>query len=725
VANLSVILFMRSTFVVGQAGVAGAIAVLLFAQSIALLTALSAGAVFTNTAVRGGGAYYAISRALGSELGGAIGLMLFLAQTMAVSFYALAFSIVATQTFPPLREQGLAVALIAAGCLFAATYVRARWTAQVHYVILGVLGVSIFVFLTEAALRFSPENFTSNLWPSDISIRFGGTAGEGPSLWMLFAVFFPAVTGLMAGANPPGELKEPPRNVSWGILAAMGIGLTLYLVQILISGGASSRDQLLGAPCPAVAENALLQLGFLVAAGLFAATLSSGFVSLLGASRVLQAVARDNTVGALRSFAEGSRDTDEPRRGIAGCALIALAVIFGARSSAGDAALDLVARMMTLFSLYAFATLNLAAFIQDFRSNPLFRPRFRYFHWGTALAGSIGCIVAATAILWWQSLVTMALLGVLAWTIKRRELTDTLGDSRRGQVWRSTRNHLMQLTELEETPRKWRPAAVVFSENPERREALVMYSIWMEAGRGLVFLANVLVGNFEENALHRATAARQLREFCRKRAINAFPVVVIDENLENGMTGVMQALSMGPLRTNLAVFEWSDSPARLKAHLREFCRAKRLGMNVAAIHPGRVLIPQGPKRVDIWWRGRKNGELMAILGHLLTCNWEWTNTRLRVLRQIGNETGRESALNDLTHLLRDAHIEAETGVVVSEQPFAEILAHYSSDASCVFLGFEVPPAGHEHTWFHQYESLLLDTPATILVSSIGADDLMV
>ncbi len=726
VANLGVILFMRSPFVVGQAGVAGAIAVLFLAQAIALLTALSAGAVFTNAAVRGGGAYYAISRALGSEFGGVIGLMLFLAQGMAVSFYALAFSDVVTQTFPAWREQGLAVALIAASGLYAATYlrVRVRWAAHVHYVILGVVGISLFVFLTGSALRFSPENFTANLRPSPISIRFGGAMGEGPALWVLFAVFFPAVTGLMAGANPPGKLKEPPRSVSWGVLAAMGIGLTLYLVQILISGGASSRDRFLSEPYPVVAEHALLPLGSLVAAGMFAATLSSGYVSLLGASRVLQAVARDKTVGALRAFAEGSRDTDEARRGLIGCALIALAVICAARLFAGEAALDRVARMMTLFSLYAFATLNLAAFFQDFRGNPMFRPRWRYFHWGTALAGSIGCLVAATAILWWQSLVTLALLGVLAWRINRRELTDTLGDSRRGQVWRSTRNHLMQLAEMEETPRKWRPTAVVFSGNPERREALVMYTIWMEAGRGVVFLANILVGNFEENALHRATAARQLREFCRKRTMNAFPVVVIDENLENGMTGVMQALSMGPLRTNLAVFGWSDSPARLKGHLREFCRAKRLGMSVVAIHPGRVLLPQGPKRVDIWWRGRKNGELMAILGQLLTCNWEWTNTRLRVLRQIDDEAGRESALNDLTHLLRDAHVEAETGIVVSTQPFAEILAHYSSDASCVFLGFEVPPAGHEHSWFHQYESLLLDAPTTLLVSSIGADDLM-
>ena len=721
---LGVILFMRSNFVVGQAGIVGAVAILLLAKSITFFTALSTSAISTNMTVRGGGAYYLISRVLGPEFGGAIGIMLFLAQGVSVPFYALGFAEAVTQTFPVLREHGQAVAFATAACLFVVTYVGARWAIKLQYGIMAVLAASIFVFLAGSALRFTPETFAANVWPAFTPIDAGAAPGERYSFWIIFAIYFPAVTGIMAGVNMSGDLKEPARSLPRGTLAAIGVGLAIYLAQILISGGAFSRDRLLDEPYLVLKENALFHLGFLVAAGMFAATLSSGLSSFMGAPRVLQAVARDGILATLRPFARGSRGTDEPRRGIVVCALVTFGVIYWATSVAGDGALDLVARVITLFFLYTYGMLNLAAFIEAFGGNPSFRPRFRFFHWGTALAGGIGCVAVAMVINWWESLAAMAFLGALVWSIKRRELNTAFGDARRGFVYRSARNNLLQLAEMEESPRNWRPTAVVFSGNPEHRESLVTYAIWMEAGRGVVFLANVLVGNFEEYAAHRMTAARQLREFCRKRAIDAFPVVVIDENLENGMTGVMQALSMGPIRANMAIFGWSEEPARVKTHLREFCRAKSLDMSVVAIHAGRSLFPRGQKRIDIWWRGLKNGGLMVILAHLLTRNWEWADTRIRLLRQIDNEAGRESTREDLAHLLRDARMEAQVEVVVSDQPFAAVLAQHSSDAACVFLGFEVPPAGHERAWFTQYQGLLLDTPTTVLVSSVGAEDLM-
>jgi len=406
------------------------------------------------------------------------------------------------------------------------------------------------------------------------------------------------------------------------------------------------------------------------------------------------------------------------------CALITFGVIYWATTVAGDGALNLVARVITEFFLYTYGMLNVAAFIEAVSGNPSFRPRFRFFHWSTALLGSIGCIGVALVINPWEAAAAMVFLGALVWTIKRRELDSAFGDARRGFVYRSARNSLLRLADMEESPKNWRPTAVVFSGNPDLREALVTYAIWLEAGRGVVFLANVLAGNFEELVHHRHFAARQLREFCRRRGINAFPIVVVDENLENGMTGVMQALSTGPIRANVAVFGWSGDPSRVRTHLREFCRAKSLGMSVVVIRHGRGPVPGKRKRVDIWWRGLKNGGLMAILAHLLTRNWEWARTDIRLLRLIDDEADRDASREDLEDLLYEARMEAQVEVVVSQEPFADVLTRYSSDADCVFLGFEVPPVGHERTWFAQYESMLQDKPTTILVSSIGDEDLM-
>lgn len=723
--SLGVVLFMRSNLVVAHAGILGAVTVLLLSKSIMLLTALSTSAVNTNGQVRGGGAYYLISRVLGPEFGSVIGVMLFLAHGLSVAFYVLGFTEALVRTFPVLEEYGQAVALATGACLFAATYVGAGWVVtKAQYGILAVLAVSIFVFLAGSALRFSPDTFVANLKPGFTAISHDDPAEGTVSFWAVFAIFFPAVTGIMTGVGASGDLREPARSFPRGAFAAIGVSLAVYFMQILISGGAFARERLMAEPYLTLKEDALFQLGFLVAAGIFAAALSCGLSNFMGAPRVLQAAARDGVLPSLRPFAKGSRGNDEPRRGIVLCGLMTISVICWATTAAGDGALDLVARVVTEFFLYSYGMLNIAALIQGISGNPSFRPRFRFFHWSTALLGSVVCFGAALFINPWIAVAATLFLGALVWHIERRELDTTFGDARRGFAYRSARANLLQLAEMEESPRNWRPTAVVFSSSPERREALVTLAIWMEAGRGVVFLANVLVGNFEELAAHRRTAARQLREFCRKRSIDAFPIVVIDDNLENGMTSVMQALSTGPIRANVAIFGWSEESARVKTHLREFCRAKNLGLSVVVIREGRILCPSGPKRVDVWWRGLKNGGLMVILAHLLTRNWEWAQTEIRLLRQIGNEAGRESAREDLYQLLQDARMEAQVEVVVSEEPFADVLRQHSSDADCVFLGFEVPPVGHERAWFSQYQNMLLDRTTTILVSSVGDEDVM-
>ena len=82
---LGVIMFLRTGWVVGQAGLTGALIILGIANLITFLTTLSLSAIATNTKVGGGGAYYLISRSLGLEIGGSIGVPLFLAQAISAA----------------------------------------------------------------------------------------------------------------------------------------------------------------------------------------------------------------------------------------------------------------------------------------------------------------------------------------------------------------------------------------------------------------------------------------------------------------------------------------------------------------------------------------------------------------------------------------------------------------------------------------------------------------
>ncbi|MBN2308503.1 MAG: amino acid permease [Candidatus Hydrogenedentes bacterium] len=721
---LGVILFMRANFVTGQAGILGTILILILAKSITLATSLSTNAIGTNMQVRGGGAYYLISRVLGPEYGGAIGIVLFLAQAVSVPFYVLGFTEAITQTFTALQPHYAAIAFTTAGILFAITYVGAGWAIKVQYLIMAVLAVSIVVFLGGAALRFSPATFAAN-WTSQYTPVGPDTAPNTHySFWIVFAIYFPAVTGIMAGINMSGDLKEPARSIPRGTLGAIGVGFVVYLAQILICGGAFDRQTLVERPYLVLTENALLGAGILVAAGMFAATLSSALGSYMGAPRVLQAVSRDRILLFLRPFARGTAKGDEPRRALIVTGVITALVLLWASAAGQGGALNMVAGTITQFFLYTYGMLNIAAFIEAAGQNPSFRPRFRFFHWSTALAGGLGCIVVAFIINPVQAAVAFALLAALVWHIKRRELSTTFGDARRGFLYNAVRTNLARLAAMEETPRNWRPTSLVFSGNPESREALVSYAVWLEAGRGIVFLVNILVGSFEEYGPRRDTAIVQLKEFCRKRRIHAFPVVVIDSDLEHAMAGLLQTLCVGPIRPNLALFGWSGQDERVTGSVAQFRTAQAMGMSIVVLHPGQRPFGQSRRRIDVWWRGMKNGGLMVLLAHLLTRNWEWSRARLRLLRQVDDAAARDATRAALERLIHDARIDASAEVVVDTRPFPEVLDEHSSGADCVFLGFEVPEPDGELEWYRRYQPMLCDGPPTILVCSSGNEDIL-
>ena len=720
---LGVIMFMRANFVVGEAGVLGAVLILLTAKSITLFTALSASAIATNMPVRGGGAYFLISRVLGPQFGGAIGVMLFLAQAVSAPFYILGFTEALVRTFPALAPHYAAIALGTAAVLFAITYIGANWAIKVQYFIMAVLAASIVVFLGGALLRFSPETLAAN-WGAGYTAVNPATPEAGKySFWLLFAIYFPAATGIMAGINMSGDLEDPGRSIPRGIFAAIAVGFAVYLGQILICGGAFERGDLVARPYLLLKENALFGAGLLVAAGMFAATLSSAIGSLLGAPRVLQALARDRILPPLDAFAKGAAKGDEPRRAALVSGALTFLVILWAVTAEGNA-LNLVAGVITMFFLYTYGMLNVAAFIEHVGGNPSFRPRFRYFHWVTGLAGGLGCAAVAFVINPVQAVAAVALLAALVWYIQARHLRAAFGDARRGFVFKTARDSLVTLARMEQTPRNWRPTTLVFSGNPESREVLVNYALWLGGGRGIVFLANVLVGDFEEYAPRRNTAVKQLEDFCKERDVPAFPVVLVDEDLGRGMSSLLQALSIGPIRPNLVVLGWSGDAAHFSEAGKQLRVARSLGMSVVVLRPGNRPFKYGPKRVDVWWRGMKNGGLMVLLAHLLTRNWEWRQTEIRLLRLMEDDAAYEGTLKDLEQLVHDARVEAAPKVIISEEPFPKVLRAESADVDCVFLGFDLPEAGREAACFERHAAMFEGLPTTILVNSTGEEDVM-
>ncbi|RME04742.1 MAG: amino acid permease [Planctomycetota bacterium] len=721
---LGVIMFMRAGFVVGEAGIGGALFILLIAKSITTLTALSIGAISSNLHVRGGGAYFLISRVLGPEFGGTIGLALFFAQALSVPFYILGFAEALTTSFPFLRPYFQLVALVAAGVLFFLAYLGANWAIRAQYLILTVLFLSIFFFLAGAAGGFRWSLFHSNFW-SSYTVREGGGMY---TFWSVFAIYFPAVTGILAGVNMSGDLRDPSRSIPLGTLLAVGVGMGIYGLQILLMGGAFSRWDLVERPFEILELNALFGWGWLVLLGMFAASLSSALGSYLGAPRILQAVARDRVLRFLSPFAQGSGRGDEPRLALILTGILTLGTLLWAGNHPRGGSFNLVAAVITMFFLYTYGMINLAAFIEAFAGNPSFRPRFRYFHWGTALLGALGCVVVTFLIDPEAAFVAIVLLGGVLFYLTKCSLGSDYEDARRGFIYTSVRRNLLRLQGMEADSRNWRPFILVFSGNPSSREVLVSYAVWMEARRGMVFLANVLVGEIERFQSHRLTAIRQLEGFCHEKGIQAFPLVMVSPSLESGILHLLQTAGLGPLQPNVVMFGW---PAE-GSDIEEFCKHLRLTAILKKSillfrGSGEVVVLRGgQKRVDIWWRGRKNGALMVMLAHLIGRNWEWMNLRVRVLRVVESEAGLAPAEEALRALIEEARIEAEVEVIVSDRPFSEVLRQHSGGASCVFLGLEIPASGEEKVWRDRWEGMLEGFGVdTILVCSSSEEDVLV
>lgn len=211
---LGVIMFLRFGQVVGQAGVFYAVLIVIGAKIITTLTAFSLSATATNTRVKGGGAYYLISRSLGVEFGGAIGLVFYLAQAVSVSMYVIGFTEAFLNAFP---ETGLSMRVFVSIInlvVFVCVYIGAGWTIKVQYGILAILILSLISFFGGAIGQFSGETLAANM---------KSAFQPGQNFFTMFALFFPAVTGIMAGANMSGDLKNPAKSLPVGTLTAIAV----------------------------------------------------------------------------------------------------------------------------------------------------------------------------------------------------------------------------------------------------------------------------------------------------------------------------------------------------------------------------------------------------------------------------------------------------------------------------------------------------------------------
>ena len=354
---LGIILFLRLGYVVGSAGLGRALIIIAMANGISVLTSISLSAIATNIKVKGGGDYYLISRTLGPEFGGAIGMVLFLAQSVSIAFYCIGFGEAMTALLPQsVLTTPRIIALFAISFLFIFAWLGADWATRFQFVVMALLVVALFSFFVGGIATLGVFDNGSENWKPPT---------ESLDIWVLFAIFFPAVTGFTQGVSMSGDLKNPGRSLPLGTFMAVGISIIIYFGAAILFAGVLSKEILIQ---DYNAMKRVARFNFLIDAGVVAATLSSAMASFLGAPRILQSLASDRIFPFLLPFAKGDGPLDNPRRAV----LLSAAIAFG---TIGLGQLNLIAQVVSMFFLISYGLLNYATFYEARSASPSFRPR--------------------------------------------------------------------------------------------------------------------------------------------------------------------------------------------------------------------------------------------------------------------------------------------------------------------------------------------------------------
>ncbi|MEZ5064911.1 MAG: Na-K-Cl cotransporter [bacterium] len=679
---LGVIMYLRLGWVVGNVGLTRTLVIVLLANSITLITTLSFSAIATNTRVGVGGAYYMISRSLGLEFGGAIGLPLFLSQACSVTLYAFGLAEALRVLWPGVPVQLAAFVIV--GLVTAIAVRGAALALRAQLPLMGLIAVSLAA-LAWGAVRHAggvPDTLVPPVAPSL------ATPPTPPGFWAVFAVFFPAVTGVMAGLGLSGDLKDPMRAIPRGAIAATLTGLAIYvLVPILLAKGASP-EVLREEP---LVWAAIAPLGpWLILPGLFGAIFSSAIGSILTAPRTIQALAVDRLAPR---FLARARDGGEPLGGLIATLLIALTTVL-----LGD--LNTVAPVVAMFFLTVYGMVNLVAALESLSGDPSWRPAIRVA-WPISLAGALACFSVMFLINPVAAIVAIALEAILWVTLERQERRARWGDVRRGVYESLIRWSLERLQDHPMSARNWRPHVLVFAGHVEQRLDLVRFGTWFSQGRGVVTVCELLIGDLLTEDFRRRERQSKISAMLEREKIQAFAEVDVVREIVSGIVDVSQANGIAGLDSNTILLGWPDDPSRLVEFLAAVRRLERLNKSVVVgrIQPG--LIPRKRERrsIHVWWGGlQRNSDLMILLAHLLTRNPEWRDARILVQSIASNEHMRAATEAYLNKLMPEIRIEADVDVRLRQEGVSirEAITQGSADADIVFLGLDPPEDESKH-----------------------------
>ncbi|XP_057178070.1 solute carrier family 12 member 7 isoform X7 [Triplophysa rosa] len=777
---LGVILFLRMTWIVGTAGILESFIIVSMCCSCTMLTAISMSAIATNGVVPAGGSYYMISRSLGPEFGGAVGLCFYLGTTFAGAMYILGtIEILLTYILPGaaifktevkelqaeamlnnMRVYGTCCLTLMALVVFVGVkYVNKLALVFLACVVLSILAIYAGVIKTifeppvfpvcllgnrtlqnhdfDKCLKtdiinnvtvttklwslfckgpelnascneyFTLNNVTEipgipgltsgviseNMWssygPAGMLVEKpieAETASDGSQdiympyvvndittfFTLLVGIYFPSVTGIMAGSNRSGDLRDAQRSIPIGTILAIVTTTIIYLSCVVLFGACIEGVVLRDKFGDSVKGNLVIGTlswpsPWVIVIGSFFSCCGAGLQSLTGAPRLLQAIARDGIVPFLEVFGHGKAN-GEPTWALLLTALICESGIL-------IASLDAVAPILSMFFLMCYLFVNLACALQTLLRTPNWRPRFKYYHWALSFLGMSLCLALMFISSWYYALVAMLIAGCIYKYIEYRGAEKEWGDGIRGVSLNAARYALIRLEEAPPHTKNWRPQLLVLlnldSELSVKHPRLLSFTTQLKAGKGLTIVGSVLEGTYLTKETEAKRAEQNIKSAMTAEKTKGFCHVVASSNLRDGISHLIQSAGLGGMKHNSVLMAWpaswkqSNDPQSWKSFIetvRETTAAHQallVAKNIDSF-PHQERLTEGT--IDVWWIVHDGGMLM-LLPFLLRQHKVWRKCKMRIFTVAQMDDNSIQMKKDLQMFLYHLRLNAEVEVV--------------------------------------------------------------
>ncbi|GJP72957.1 hypothetical protein CLOP_g3724 [Closterium sp. NIES-67] len=719
---LGIIFYIRLSWIVGIAGVSGSLMVVAVTCASTFITALSLSAVVTNGAMKGGGPYYLIGRALGPEVGVSIGLCFFFGNAIGGSLYILG----AVETlldampqmalFPPTSvtlqtalnaSEAVINGTIAAAPTAAATVLSvSRHDMQAYGIIITVLlclivfggvhlvdrvgslfiipavlaVISVFIGIALSPDAESPAGLTglsistlvSNWLPDYQTTNANGIPDPNGSFYwgfnQLLGLFYPGVTGIMAGSNRSEALRDTQRSIPTGTLAAIVSMTGLYVGSIFLFGAVGVRDLLvtdrlltatIAWPVPAVVQ-----------VGIVLSTLGAALQNLMGAPRLLAAIANDSVLPVLNAF---KADSDkEPHLATFFTLVLCCSFVL-----IGD--VDYVSPVITMFFLLCYCGVNLSCALLDLVDAPSWRPRWRWHHWLVSLAGALLCLTIMYLISWFFTVVCLTLAVLIYIYVSMVGKAGDWGDGVKSAYMQLALRSLHFLGVSQVHPKNWYPIPLILCkpwgllppDAPCHPRLGDFAKCMRKKGRGMSIFATVLEGEYSALASPAHQASRVLLAYIDSRQCEGVAEVMVASSVKRGVGIALQSMGLAGLKPNIVCFRYPESWLQQEmSHIPDTFVSLINDSNTASkacvIVKGLDEWPaEGCKQygtIDLYWIVRDGG-IMLLLSQLLRSRPTFEACKIQVFCIAEDDIAAETLQLDVAQFLHDLRMQADVVVV--------------------------------------------------------------